>query len=132
MAADGQETERSVVKTYVPEYQKSEWQAHADELGTTDSEYVRLMVQAGRSGFLDDRRSSATGDGNPRGSGLEDRILDVLRSEEYCSWDQLVDHVTDDIEERIEQALLTLQNENLVNHNPRLGGYAIIEDDGGE
>ena len=49
MAADGEE--RTSVRTYVPEYQKEAWAAHADELDMSQSEFVRTMVQAGRSGF---------------------------------------------------------------------------------
>ncbi len=44
-------TERAVVRTYVPAYQKAHWQDHADELDMSQSEFVRTMVQAGRSGF---------------------------------------------------------------------------------
>jgi hypothetical protein len=45
------DVERTSVKTYVPSYQKKEWKTHADELGMSQSEFVRTMVQAGRRGF---------------------------------------------------------------------------------
>ena len=41
--------DRVGLKTYVPRYQKREWQSHADRLDMTQSEFVRVMVQAGRS-----------------------------------------------------------------------------------
>jgi len=53
------ETERSTVMTYVPAYQKAEWKEHAAELGMSQAEYVRTMVQSGRKGFEFD---SETGD----------------------------------------------------------------------
>jgi len=43
--------DRRSVKTYVPEDQKAIWQDHADDLGMSQSEFVRTMVQAGRRGF---------------------------------------------------------------------------------
>lgn len=45
------DTSRTAVKTYVPAYQKRLWADHADELGMSQSEFVRTMVQAGRRGF---------------------------------------------------------------------------------
>jgi len=45
------DTERSVVTTYVPAYQKEAWKTHAEELDMSLSEFVRSMVQAGRRGF---------------------------------------------------------------------------------
>jgi len=135
MAADRQDVERTVVKTYVPEYQKREWERHAEEMDVTQSEYVRLMVQAGRKGFLaeiEEPRSSAEEDDSPRGEVLEDRVLGVLRSEECCSWDELVERLTDDVESRMEDALQQLQRENRVGYSGRQGGYTLLEDDGRE
>ena len=51
MTADGEDTSRTQVRTYVPAYQKSEWESHADELDMSQSEFVRTMVQAGRTRF---------------------------------------------------------------------------------
>jgi len=45
------DTSRTAVKTYVPAYQKRLWADHAEELGMSQSEFVRTMVQAGRSDF---------------------------------------------------------------------------------
>lgn len=129
MVADGQE--RTVVKTYVPEYQKDEWERHADDLDMSRSEYLRVMVQAGRKGFLEESRSSPAEETDPRGEPLEDRIVEVLRSEGVCSWDHLVEALTDDIEDRMDQALEELQRENLVGYSGREGGYTLLEDDRG-
>lgn len=132
MAADRQDVERTVVKTYVPEYQKREWESHAEDLGMTQSEFLRVMVQAGRKGFLADgkeqRRSSGAEDEDPGGDVFEDRILEVLRSEGCCSWDELVERLTDDVEGRVEDALQGLQRENRVGYSGREGGYTLLED----
>lgn len=46
--------ERKTAKTYIPAYQKEEWKEHADELGMSQSEFIRCMVQAGRKVFAPD------------------------------------------------------------------------------
>ncbi|MDZ7730471.1 MAG: hypothetical protein U5K37_05470 [Natrialbaceae archaeon] len=43
------ESDRATVRTYIPAYQKDHWAEHADELNMSLSEFVRTMVQAGRS-----------------------------------------------------------------------------------
>jgi hypothetical protein len=40
--------QRTVVKTYIPKYQKEMWSEHANKLNMSQSEFVRCMVQAGR------------------------------------------------------------------------------------
>ena len=124
------DTERTVVKTYVPAYQKERWREHAAELGMSQSEFVRSMIQAGRRGFDLDGGTAEPGsdDETPGVDGLEDRVLDVL-DDGYCSWDELVRSLTDDIEERLETTLQHLQRENRVRYSGRHGGY-ITEDDG--
>lgn len=123
------ETDRKVVKTYVPAYQKERWREHADELGMNQSEFVKAMVQAGRRGFDTDPDEPGSGDEIPGGNGLEDRVLGVLR-EGYCSWDELVEHLTEDIEGRLETTLQRLQDENRVQHSGRHGGYTIEDSNG--
>lgn len=126
--ANDTDTSRKVVKTYVPSYQKERWREHADELGMNQSEFVKAMVQAGCRGFDLEPASPdepGSGDETPRGEGLEDRVLGILR-EEYCSWDDLVEQLTEDIENRLETTLQRLQREGRVQHS-RHGGY-IAED----
>lgn len=124
------DTERKVVKTYVPAHQKERWREHADELEMSQSEFVRLMIQAGRRDFdLGDESPEAdAGDETPRVDGLEDRVLNAL-DDGYCSWDELVRSLTDDIEERLETTLQQLQRENRIRYSGRRGGYTT-EDDG--
>ena len=145
MAESDVNTSRVSVRTYVPAYQRSEWDDHAEELGMSRSEFVRTMVQAGRRGFghtdsaatapettgtgslSQEPRLSPSSDADPQGLDVEDRVVDVLRSTEYLSWDELLDAVTDDIEAELEAALQELQSSGRVTYSGRNGGYTIDE-----
>jgi len=48
------DTERVTVRTYVPKYQRDEWDDHAEDLDMSRSEFIRTMVQAGRRTFGND------------------------------------------------------------------------------
>jgi hypothetical protein len=125
------DTDRTVVKTYVPAYQKERWREHADELEMSQSEFVRSMIQAGRRDFAvaDDEPGQVDAeDETPRVDDLKDRVLDVL-DDGHCSWEGLLEALTDDIEQRLETTLQRLQRENRVRYSGRHGGY-IAEDDG--
>lgn len=137
------DTSRTSVKTYVPAYQKTKWKAHADELGMSQSEFVRSMVQAGRRGFggSDDGVSTT----NPRGSSAEnthsngsatsggssdelaDRVVALLERERTLSWDELVEELTADIEDRLDDALADLQDQRRVRYSGRNGGYTLSD-----
>lgn len=134
------ETERTSVRTYVPAYQKELWQAHAEELDMSQSEYVRTMVQAGRSGFEPPdsdgsgaERSDPTGeeggspDATPGVEALEDRVLDVLRDGGHYDWDALLAELTDDIEQRLDETMQELQSTGRVRYSGRHGGYVLDE-----
>lgn len=123
--------DRQSVKTYVPAEQKSTWQRHADELGMSQSEFVRTMVQAGRRGFTLSRgrnpEEAGSPDTNPRTRGLESRIESAL-AREPCSWDELVEAVFDDFEDQLEETLESLQDQNRVRYNGRRGGYTLVDE----
>ena len=125
------DTERSTVMTYVPAHQKAEWTAHADELGMSQAEYVRTMVQSGRKGFeLDSEGPDLEGSSdpsNPGGHGLETRVLDALDSGDPLSWTELVESLSGDFEDRLEDTLESLQAENRIRYSGREGGYTVVE-----
>ena len=124
------ETEQTSVVTYVPEQQKSEWKQHAAELGMSQAEFVRTMVQAGRKEFTisePDREEPASPDTDPGGSDPETRVLDALESGEALSWDQIVERLSDDFEDRLADCLESLQAQNRVQHSGRDGGYTTID-----
>ena len=126
--------ERVGVRTYVPAYQREVWRDHADELGMSLSEFVRTMVQSGRSGFESTEPGSATPsnsveggspDVTPGGDGLEEGVLELLRSEGPLDWDGLVEGLAGDFEDRLEEALDELQSDNRVKYSGRDGGYVV-------
>lgn len=140
MAADSEkDASKVVVQTYLPEYQREEWDAHADELDMSRSEFVKAMVQAGRRGFdgqpapeptpvVSEPPNGEEGSVNSTDSSsesLEATVVDALADAEYLSWDELLAAVTDDIETRLEEALQTLQADDRVRYSGRHGGYTL-------
>jgi len=132
---DEESTSRTAVKTYVPAYQKDAWQSHADELGMSQSEFVRTMVQAGRRHFSEDETVDATRTPQPKPTdvsqtgegGLADRVREQLSRAGALTWDELVAALTDDIETRLEDTLDELQEENAIKYSGREGGYTLVE-----
>lgn len=124
------DTSRKTVKTFVPAYQKEEWKRHAEELDMSQSEFVRTMVQAGRSDFEIEPIQPAEPDSNSSEGGngreFEERVLSVLSESEYPSWDELVDQLVDDIEEQLDESLQRLQRENRIEYSGRHDGYAVV------
>jgi len=124
--------ERVSVQTYVPSAQRERWRKEAAELDMSNAEYVRTMVQAGRRSFdlytTDDAPESAVSDPTP-GVELEDRVLEVLREEEFSDWDRLLAGVTDGIEDRLEGALDDLQAAGRIKYSGRHGGYTVVDDE---
>ncbi len=130
--SDSADTSRTAVKTYVPAFQKAEWQSHADDLDMSQSEFVRTMVQAGRKGFEPDpagETEPGSTDSDPGGNGLETRVLELLSTDTY-SWDELLEAVSDDIESRLDEALEELQANNRIRYSGRHGGYTVVDGGG--
>ena len=126
MAANG-ETDRTSVVTYVSPEQKTEWKTHADDLGMSQAEFIRTMVQAGRRDFTLESNTPAEPASNttdPGGKDLESRVLNALESDTR-SWDELVDSLADDFEDRLEACLESLQEQNRIRYSGRDGGYTI-------
>jgi hypothetical protein len=120
------DTSRAVVQTYVPAYQRDEWDEHAEQLGMSRSEFVRTMVQAGRRGFGADAGPDPEGDGRD-GRSLDDRIREELAAEGPLSWEELLAAVTGDIETRLDRSLQQLQSANELRYSGRRGGYVLDE-----
>lgn len=123
--------DRRSVKTYVPADQKDRWQDHADELGMSQSEFVRTMVQAGRRGFsLSDSENPVEPDpsgSDPGGDSLEARVEAAL-ADGPLSWEALTEAVVGDFEDQLEDALDALQDRNRVRYNGRKGGYTLTDE----
>jgi len=114
------------VKTYVPPYQKERWREHADRLGMSQSEFVRTMVQAGRRDF--EVPAAAEKPAEEASSGLEPQVKDALSGDEHRSWDDLLEQVTDGVEDQLEAVLAELQEANVVQYSGRQGGYRLVEE----
>ncbi|MDS0477406.1 DUF5805 domain-containing protein [Natrinema sp. 1APR25-10V2] len=127
--SDSADKSRKSVKTYVPAYQKAEWQSHADDLEMSQSEFVRTMVQAGRKGFESAAVEPDSPDPDPGGSGLETQVLELLSADTY-SWDELLEAVSDDIESRLDETLEQLQANNRIRYSGRHGGYTTVDGGG--
>ena len=65
---------------------------------------------------------------NPRVDGLETRLLDRLDSNEYLSRDRLIEELVGDFEDRPEETLQRLQNENRVQYSGRRDGDTVVGD----
>ncbi|QLC34514.1 hypothetical protein EFA46_009965 [Halarchaeum sp. CBA1220] len=129
------DAERTSVKTYVPRYQKESWKERADELGMTQSEFVRTMVQAGvRDLGLDGAGASGSDGGDDvgeddGGAGLDARVVAELRERGVADWETLLTALTGDFEERLEETLAALDDEGTIRYSPRDGGYVLREAD---
>lgn len=135
MSAEGEaDTSRTSVKVYVPTYQKQIWEEHAEQLDMSQSEYVRTMVQAGRKGFeapptdgqMETIPETPSRNVTPGVEDLETRLLDILAEGDHPDWDELVERLAGDFEERLDDALGTLQQENKIQYSGRHGGYTLV------
>jgi hypothetical protein len=134
------EAERVAVQTYVPAYQKDLWADDADRMGVSRSEFVRMMVQAGRSEFElppsheSNGRSADVNRPPPARDGegvFRKRVLEILSPETPRDWDELVAALTEELEAELDQTLEELQQDNVVRYSGRHGGYLLCEEHDG-
>lgn len=136
MAVEEQDTDRKTVKTYIPAYQRDEWDDHAEELDMSRSEFVRSMVQAGRKGYEGsesappedttvENQSEPLGE-PPAAADFDSAVLEAL-DKGPKSWEALLEHVVDDVEAQLEETLQALQEEDQVRYSGRDGGYVLVE-----
>jgi hypothetical protein len=128
-----EDTERTRVQTYVPAYQKAIWQDHAEDLGMTRSEFVRTMVQAGRRGILSESGTreppgETSSNPDPRGERVETVVVESLTEDGPLDWDELVDRLVADVEDRLDDTLASLQDENRLRYSGRDGGYVLTDE----
>lgn len=116
--------DRVSVKTYIPQYQKTEWESHADEMEMSISEFIRTMVQSGRQPY--DVETSADIDATPGVDGIENAIIDIIE-DGGATWDELRDAVVGDIEATVEETLTELQQSGSVIYNGRSERYERID-----
>lgn len=94
----------------------------------SQAEFVRTMVQAGRRDFTLATESveptSTTAD--PGGDDLETRVLEALEANGSLSWEQLVETLSGDFEDRLESCLDGLQADDRIRYSGRNGGYTRV------
>ena len=110
--------DKTTVKTYIPTYQKTEWQDHATELGMSQSEFIRTMVQAGRQSIEKGRQKDPSTHTNPRGYALEDRVLELLSTSSY-TFDELIEELMTDLEDDLERTLDELKDDGHISQSAR-------------
>lgn len=128
MSDSTEKTDRASITTYVPAFQKKEWETDAESHEMSLSEFVRTMVQAGRQGFGDSDPEEPDQQGSNPGDNVRKTVLQALESEDDLTWEELFEHVADDLESRVENALIELQEEGQITHKPRAGTYTLLED----
>lgn len=125
--------ERVAVKTYVPAYQKARWEEHADEMNMSQSEFVRLMVQSGRSSFTpDDPEEGAAQPEHSQTTENEDlalQVLDIIDTHGPVNWEELLERIQRDFEDEVDSVLETLQEDNHIRYSGRSNGYTVIHDE---
>lgn len=134
------------VTAYVSEETKEAWKEHAENLNLTLSQFVELMVNAGRSMYKDTAPEGFEGSdlasARRRIDALEDRI-DQLEShtepgkvfeiytslgDGYRKLDDLAERVGEE-EPEVYEALQLLMDENLVEYDPMRNAYRRSEDE---
>lgn len=123
--------ERVSVKTSVPQYQKEAWREHANALDMSQSEFVRTMVQAGRRGFEVEPPETPSATANPRGSALRGPVLETLSNEEHREFDEIVDSLAEEFEDRVDDILQSLTTAGVVEVSGRKG-YRLKGDADGD
>lgn len=132
--------DRVSVQTYVSSTQRDLWRQDAEELDMSQAEYVRTMVQAGRRAFSlrtqngsasstqDNREETTMRTVTPGVDGLEEQVLEIIRENECADWETLLAGITDDVEDRLDSTLDTLQSTDRIRYSGRRGGYTRVED----
>ena len=112
----------------------------------SQAEFVRTMVQAGRHEFgapedptesdgtigdFPEGSSAQSGEdasttADPRGDDLETRVLEALEANGSLSWEQLVETLSGDFEDRLESCLDGLQADDRIRYSGRNGGYTRV------
>jgi hypothetical protein len=133
------DTSRASVVVYTPAYQRDEWDKEAEELGMSRSEYLRMIIQAGRKHFNHNKgQERLTSMGKPETPipdsehpsntfsddiSLKTQILESISTEEYLTWNEIVDIVVDDIERYIDKTLDELRESNQIKYDGQKGGF---------
>lgn len=123
---DTQDDATVAVQCTVPEYQRREWEQHADELNMSLSEFLRCMTQAGRNDFNTQSTESPTtpNQTSDLNATIEFDLLSLIREHEPINWET----VMAELESEVEKTLNTLQANGSVVYSGKAGGYTVTEE----
>lgn len=113
------------VQCTVPEYQRQEWEQHAEDLDMSLSEFLRCMTQAGRNGFTAQSNEASTESNQTRNSTeiVEFDLLAFIREHGPIDWDDIMTALEADVE----TYLNSLQTDGSVVYSGQAGGYVVTE-----
>jgi hypothetical protein len=116
------------IEVEVPANLLRAWEHQASKAKLSVSEYVVRMTEAGRMSVQ--MQPASGGDAAAMSvEQLTDEVVEQLRHEEAVSWDQLVDAISKNLEEQLEDALDRLQEDDVVRYSGLKGGYRLVEED---
>ena len=116
--------DRVVVKTTIPREQKERWAADAETLDMSQSEFIRTMVQAGRSAIDGFVLEGPPDHSDPRGNVLERVVLEILS--EPLSFDELEQQCTEQFPQILEDIVANLHERGMIDYTPR-GNITTVE-----
>lgn len=103
------------IKLSVPEHLCEKWDEEVDKYADSRSEFIRMMVEAGRKEF------HAIESEVDESSDLKQTVLEIVASQDGASTEEILDELEDDILEELE----TLDEEGEIKYSPHKGGYII-------
>lgn len=123
--ADGE-----AIEIRVPPNLLAAWEQRARKAKLSVSEYVVRMAEAGRMSV----QMEPAGVGGDPGTTmsveqLTDDVVERLRHEDAVSWEQLLEAISSNLEENLEEALERLQADDVVRYSGLEGGYELVEEE---
>jgi len=103
---------------------RTEWEEAMTELEMGGlAEYIRAMVAVGQKQF-----SEVPTFGDSESRSLQQAIKQELDAGSYTSWDELLDNLMEKIAVDAETILTRMEDADMVEHSPRMGGYKLNDD----
>lgn len=101
------------IKLSVPEHLCEKWDEDADKYADSRSEFIRMMVEAGRKKF------KAIEEEADESNSLGETVLEIVESNEGAAPEEILD----ELEQEMMTELERLDNSGEINYSPKEGGY---------
>lgn len=121
--------DRTSARVYLSQAEKTDWEAHADELDMSLAEFIRTMVNAGRREFDLEPVEIGSHTTNPWGETLEKEVQELLEERGPATVADIHDDLDDVPDDRIDEHLQTLQDHGRIEHIGPGKGYALTADE---